>query len=66
MLSQWEILDPAEKIDIQSRLKIILDNNEVFIFKLLDLWKKNHASVNDLKKILSANMELWPRLQKYF
>jgi len=66
MLDQWGILYPAERIDVRSRLRNILDHNEAFIYKILVLWKKNHASVDDLKKILSAAAELWPRLQKYF
>lgn len=66
MLSQWEILDPAERIDVRSRLRDILDHNEAFIYEILDLWKKNHASVDDLKKILSADAELWTHLKKFF
>jgi len=44
----------------------ILDHNESFVGKIREVWKENHASVDDLKKILSADAELWPRLQKFF
>ncbi len=66
MLSQWEILEPSEREYVWSRLRNILDHNEAFIPKILNLWKKNNASIDDLKKILSADAELWPRLQKFF
>ena len=66
MLSQWEKLEPFERDDVRARLRNILDHNEAFIAKILILWKRNHASVDDLKKILSADAELWPRLMKYF
>jgi len=66
MLSQWEILDPAERKDVRSRLRKILENNEAFISKILNIWEKNNASIDDLKKILSADAELWPRMQKFF
>ena len=66
MLSQWEMLEPSERDDVRARIRNILDHNEAFIAKILTLWKRNHASVDDLKKILSADAELWPRLMKYF
>ena len=66
MFNQWNILEPGEREDVRDRLRTILDHNEEFLAKILILWKKNHASVDDLKKILSADAELWPRLKKYF
>ena len=66
MLSQWQILDQTEREDVRSRLRNILDYNEAFILKILNIWKKNHASIDDLIKILSSDAELWLRLQKFF
>jgi len=66
MLSQWEILDPAEREYVWSSLRNILDYNKAFIPKILSIWKKNHASIDGLIRILSADTDLWPRLKEFF
>jgi hypothetical protein len=66
MLNQWSIPDPPERQDVNGRLKSILDNNSAFVPKIIDLCKSNRGLVENLKTILSADTELWPRLKKFF
>lgn len=65
-LAQWDGLSQKERDFVWRRLREIADLNPYFIPKIGDLWKANQASLADLKKILSADADLWPRLQKFF
>jgi hypothetical protein len=65
-LAQWDALSQKERGFVWARLKEIVNLNPFFISKIANLWKANQLPLDDLKKILSADAELWPRLQKYF
>jgi hypothetical protein len=65
-LAQWDALSQKEWDFVRARLREIADLNPSFVPKIVNLWKVNQMPIEDLKKILSAGSDLWPRLKKYF